>query len=93
MVNSPRLEAARSVELYVRCVAGALLKKDYLEAIRAAGFPEIEIAGQQTFGIDVLDADPNLCRVVRLLRWLPMRLIARTASSVVSMKVTARKPA
>ena len=32
-----------SVEAYVGCIAGALLKEDYLEAIRKAGFTGIEV--------------------------------------------------
>lgn len=44
-------------------------------------------------GDTVLDADPNLHGTARLLRWLPKRLIERTAKSVVSLKIVARKPA
>lgn len=37
-----------SVEAYAACVAGASLKSDYLQMIRATGFQDIKIAGENT---------------------------------------------
>ncbi len=39
---------------YVSCVAGAVLKEQYLEFIREAGFQDIDILGESTFTIDLL---------------------------------------
>ena len=42
-------EAARDPDLYTACVAGALLRKDYLAAIRAAGFEEVRVLAETTW--------------------------------------------
>ncbi len=39
---------------YVNCVAGAVLKEQYLEFIREAGFQDIDILGESSFTIDLL---------------------------------------
>jgi len=48
----------RSVEAYVGCVAGALMKQDYLAAIQAAGFENIEVLGEDIFPIELAAANP-----------------------------------
>ena len=71
-------EVRGSVEAYVGCVAGAALKEDYLDAIRAAGFRDVEVVEERSYG----DAD-----LFGGAEW--MREAAR---SVVSAKVRAVKP-
>jgi SAM-dependent methyltransferase len=71
-------EVRRSVEAYVGCVAGAAMKEDYLRAIRAAGFRDVEVVEERSYG----DAD-----LFGGAEW--MREAAR---SVVSAKVRAVKP-
>ncbi|MCE5328145.1 MAG: arsenite methyltransferase [Planctomycetaceae bacterium] len=44
VLNKPLSEAARNdADLYAACIAGALLRKDYLAAIAAAGFEEVQV--------------------------------------------------
>jgi SAM-dependent methyltransferase len=38
-----------SVEAYVGCVAGALLRDDYLDLVRAAGFEDVEVVRQSRY--------------------------------------------
>ncbi len=40
----------KSIEAYVGCIAGASLKQDYVSMIQAAGFREVEILSETTFG-------------------------------------------
>jgi len=40
----------KSIEAYVGCIAGASLKQDYVSMIQAAGFRDIEILSETTFG-------------------------------------------
>lgn len=49
----------RDVSLYVGCVAGALLREEYLAAILDAGFSEVEILSEGTYdvGAETLAAD------------------------------------
>jgi SAM-dependent methyltransferase len=42
-------EIKESVEAYVGCIAGAISKEEYLEAIRAAGFQEVELLEERSF--------------------------------------------
>ena len=45
-------ETRESIEAYVGCIAGASLKDDYLQLIRAAGFQEVEIAREGRYGTE-----------------------------------------
>ncbi len=73
---SPALQ--KNIELYVGCVAGAALKDDYLDMIRAAGFAQVEVVEERGYTVG-LDA-------------LPEGGWEREAfASVVSVKVRARK--
>ena len=40
----------KSIEAYVGCIARASLKQDYVSMIQAAGFGEVEILSETTFG-------------------------------------------
>ena len=74
---SPALE--KDVDLYVGCVAGASLREDYLNAMREAGFADVEVVGEGGYevGLDTLPADS------------PER---DAFAAVVSVKVRAWKP-
>src|SRR5207249_3485424 len=41
----------RSLQAYAGCIAGALRKEEYLDAIRAAGFSDIRIAGESIYPV------------------------------------------
>lgn len=46
----PLPEAIRNdLDAYAACVAGALLKDDYLTTIRIAGFRDVEVVGESAF--------------------------------------------
>ncbi len=47
-----------SNELYAACVAGAMLREDYLKAIRAAGFEDVSILTDITYDTSCSCADP-----------------------------------
>jgi ubiquinone/menaquinone biosynthesis C-methylase UbiE len=86
------VEIRNSVAAYVGCVAGAVTKKDYLEAIQAAGFEETEVLGEAVFPTDFLANDPTAREIAKNLK-LPRDQAEDLASSVVSIKVSAVKPA
>ena len=51
-------EQQRSVDLYVGCVAGAAIKRDYLELMHEAGFSSVEIVKEHRYAVgDVLPPD------------------------------------
>ena len=50
VLNAPLPEALRDdSDLYASCVAGALRREDYLQAVRDAGFARVEVLSDQTY--------------------------------------------
>ena len=84
-------EIRNSVAAYIGCVAGATTKKEYLEAIQAAGFKETKVLGEAAFSAELLANDPTAGEIARNLK-LSHEEAEDLASSVVSMKVSAIKP-
>ena len=80
-----------SIEAYVGCISGAILKGEYLEAIEDTGFGEVRIIDEAIFPIDCIVSDPVAKAIVSQLT-LPAELIEDFARSVVSVKVQATKP-
>jgi SAM-dependent methyltransferase len=85
-------EIRNSVAAYVGCVAGAITKKEYLEAIEAAGFEETKVLSEATFPTELLANDPTAREVAKNLK-LSREKAKDLADSVVSIKVSAVKPA
>ena len=85
-------EIRNSVAAYVGCVAGAVTKKEYLEAIQAAGFEETQVLGEATFSVELLANDPTAKEIAKNLK-LSREKAEDLANSVVSIKVSASKPA
>jgi arsenite methyltransferase len=48
-----------SVEAYVGCIAGAIMKEEYLATIRAAGFREIQTINEVPYPVEVISNDPT----------------------------------
>jgi arsenite methyltransferase len=48
----PPQELRNSIEALVGCLAGASLKGEYLDLMRAAGFVDVEVVAQDTYGGD-----------------------------------------
>jgi SAM-dependent methyltransferase len=85
-------EIKNSVAAYVGCIAGATTKEKYLETIQAAGFEETKVLGEAAFPTDLLANDPVAREVVKNLK-LSREKAMDLASSVISIKVSAVKPA
>jgi SAM-dependent methyltransferase len=93
VLAAPLPEAIRSsVEAYVGCVAGADLKEDYLSAIRDAGFRGVEVADESVFPIDCIVEDPTVRSVMKKDK-MTLERVGEIASQVLSVKVSAVKPA
>jgi arsenite methyltransferase len=81
-----------SVAAYTACVAGAETKENYLGTIRKAGFQDIRILDETVFPTQVLANDPTAKEIVKNLNLSPQKA-EELAQSVVSVKVSALKPA
>lgn len=80
-----------SIEAYVGCLSGALMKDEYLQAITGAGFSEVKIVDETYFPIDCIANDPTAKAVINKMN-LSAEKIKDIASSVVSIKVQGIKP-
>lgn len=79
-----------SIDAYVSCVSGALLKEDYISAVKNAGFKDVEIIDETSFPADILNLDPTVEQIKTYINVSPEEL-KDIASSVVSIKVSANK--
>jgi SAM-dependent methyltransferase len=80
-----------SIEAYIGCVAGAMLKDEYLTAIKEAGFQDVKIMGETAFPMEFMANDPTVKGLVEHLRILPEK-IGEVAESIRSIKVYGVKP-
>ncbi len=80
-----------SIEAYIGCVAGAETKDKYLAAINDAGFTKVELAGETTFPLKMLNNDPTVEQAIKTLSLTP-KMVKELADSVLSVKVAATKP-
>ncbi|TAM57009.1 MAG: arsenite methyltransferase [Acidobacteria bacterium] len=83
---------ARSVAAYAGCIAGAMLKDDYLAAIRAAGFVDVEVLAESGYDIGGANADDTETALLEATGTTPEEARA-AADAVRSVKVSARKGA
>ncbi len=82
---------ARSAEAYVGCIAGAMLRSDYVAAIERAGLSdvnEVEVTsyGDILLGLQAEDLDGAIAR-----EGLTLEEAQDAAASISSLKVTARR--
>jgi SAM-dependent methyltransferase len=80
-----------SIEAYVGCVSGAILKSEYLKKIEAAGFRDVRVMDETVFPIELMANDPTAKRMIDSLG-IGLDEARGIASSVVSIKVSAVKP-
>jgi len=80
-----------SVEAYVACIAGAMVKDDYLGAIRTAGFKDVAVVQEKAFPAELVLEDSLASDVVKKLK-IPQRELEEHIGSVLSLNVTATKP-
>jgi SAM-dependent methyltransferase len=83
---------AEDLDAYGACVAGALLKTDYLAAIAAAGFEGVTVVGERSFGLDMFS--PELLDAARQrYPGLSAEELANAAGAVRSLQVEGWKAA
>jgi arsenite methyltransferase len=80
-----------SIEAYVGCIAGAETKEKYLGAVKTAGFTGVKVVSETVFPIEFLNSDPSVREAVRSLKLTPAQA-QELASSIVSIKVSGKKP-
>lgn len=75
-----------SIEAYVGCVSGAMLRDEYIELIKNAGFQEVNVINEASFPIESVLNDPNTKAIIENLN-LPFEKLREIASTVVSIEI------
>jgi SAM-dependent methyltransferase len=80
-----------SIQAYIGCVSGAMLKDEYLKAVREAGFQDVKIVDETAFPAELMISDPTAKEIIKKLEMEPAK-VGEIASSVISIKVCGVKP-
>ena len=80
-----------SIDAYVGCLSGALLKDDYIAAIREAGFHEVRIMDETFFPLEFITDDPIAKEIINKVQ-ATTEDISDIENSVASIKVYGIKP-
>jgi len=80
-----------SITAYVGCISGAMMKDDYIEAVKKAGFRGVRIVDEIFFPIECIANDPTAKAIINKMN-IPSEEIKDLANSVLSIKVQGIKP-
>lgn len=80
----------KSAEAYTACIAGAIMKDEYIKTIKQAGFKTVKIIEESHFPIEFMANDPT-AKMFIAKSSLPKKQLEAAAHSVVSIKVQATK--
>ena len=80
-----------SIEAYVGCISGAMMRDEYIEAIREVGFREVKVMDETVFPIECMANDPTAQAIISELN-ITTEDIKDIENSVVSIKVQGIKP-
>jgi len=80
-----------SVEAYVGCLSGAIMKGDYINLIERAGFLQVEVVEESNFPIEFMANDPTAKAIMDNLN-ITFEKLNEVTNSVASIKVNGIKP-
>ncbi len=80
-----------SIEAYVGCVSGAVLKDEYIEAIKKAGFEQVKIVDETSYPDDYIGNDPTAKAIIEKFN-ISLEEVKEVTRSVKSIKVNGVKP-
>ena len=81
----------KSVAAYTACVSGALIKRDYIKAIKSAGFKNVKIIDEASYPLDDLSSSLCNCSLPDEMG-ISKKTIIDVANSISSVKVFGIKP-
>ena len=80
-----------SIEAYIGCLSGAMIKDEYVQKVRAAGFQDVRVMGETPFSVEFIINDPAAKAIIEK-SGLPPEKVREIAGSVVSIMVYGAKP-
>ena len=78
-----------SIAGYIGCLSGAIMKDQYIEAVKEAGFKEVRVVDETFYPVDSMADGPTA--IIKDSQ-IPPEKLAQYANSVLSIKVHAVKP-
>jgi ubiquinone/menaquinone biosynthesis C-methylase UbiE len=91
LLNELPEEIKNSIEAYVGCVSGAILKDEYIKSIKEAGFQDVEVIDETFFPVESIANDPTTKDLIEKFS-IPVEKVEEVVHSVQSIKVSAAKP-
>ncbi len=80
-----------SIEAYIGCLSGAIMKDEYIKTIEKAGFQDVRIIDETSFPIKCMANDPTAKAIMENLK-MPSEKMRDIANMVISIKVFGVKP-
>jgi ubiquinone/menaquinone biosynthesis C-methylase UbiE len=84
-------EIQKSVEAYIGCLSGAIMKDRYLSLIREAGFQDVKIIEATRFPVEYMANDPTAKALIKKAK-VPTTTARSIANAIESVKVYGVKP-
>ena len=81
----------KSIKAYIGCLSGAIMRDEYIEAIKTVGFQEVRMIDEMSLPIEDIANDPTVKAIIENLE-IPPEKIKEVANSVISIKVSGVKP-
>ncbi len=81
----------RSTEAYIGCLAGAIMKEEYLEIIRAVGFQDVKVEDESSFPIESLISEKAGSSIIDMPK-ISAEQQRAVSDSILSIKIGAFKP-
>ncbi len=75
-----------SIEAYIGCLSGAIMKDEYIKAIKNAGFKDVRIIDETHYPVELMANDPTAKSIIENFN-IPVDAIKEIAESIVSVKV------
>jgi len=79
-----------SIDAYIGCIAGAMMKDEYLKTIKNAGFKDLQVLDETKFPIEFLSNDPVGKEIIEKLK-MPIDDLKKFGESFVSIRVQGKK--
>ncbi|MCX6668548.1 MAG: arsenite S-adenosylmethyltransferase, partial [Methanothrix sp.] len=76
---------------YIGCLAGAIMKEEYLEIIKKVGFQEVKVVAESSFPIESLICEKAGSSIIDMPK-ISAEQQRDVSDSILSIKVSAVKP-
>ena len=80
----------KSIEAYIGCLSGAIMKDKYIAMIKKAGFQNVKVINETSFPIELMANDPTAKTIMKNLR-VTAEKVKGIADSVVSISIQAKR--